>query len=64
MNHINASNLGRDFALEEPAAPKRTRRRSSPPPKKLPARTAARYGKALEAIDEGDKKKAKKRRGR
>ncbi len=25
MNHINASDLGRDFALEEPAAPKRTR---------------------------------------
>ena len=25
MNHSNASDLGRDFALEEPAAPKRTR---------------------------------------
>ena len=42
------------------APTKRTRRRRSSPPKRLPARTAARYGKALEAIDRGDKKKAKK----
>ncbi|MBT8495630.1 MAG: CsgG/HfaB family protein [Deltaproteobacteria bacterium] len=39
---------------------KRTRRRKAKPPKRLPARTAARYGRALEAIDRGNKKKAKK----
>lgn len=52
----------------QPAAPQkkpgakkpRTKRKRAKKPKRLIAKTASRYGRALDAIDRGDKKEAKK----
>lgn len=56
---LEALLAGRATQIKSPARGKRKRRRARPP-KKLKTRTAVRYGRALDALDSGKKKRAKK----